>query len=90
MKAREAESASVDSKRVGGWGVVETGDERRRWIYRDDEEGLRRVREREKEREKEREGGKDKEGGAKGKEKEREGKGLAGVERYAMVGKRIW
>ena len=80
MKRREQESSVVESKRVGGWGAVETGEERRRWIYEDDEGGLRKRGEREKEKEKE----KDKGGKGGG------GLGLGGVERYAMVGKRIW
>ena len=77
MKAREKESSTADSKRFGGWGMVETGDERRKWIYEDDPEGLRRVRERE-----------EKDG--KGGEGRKEGRKLDSVERYAMVGKRIW
>ncbi|KAJ5905939.1 uncharacterized protein N7473_002855 [Penicillium subrubescens] len=35
------------SRRAGGWGMVEVGDEKRRWIYGDDPEGLRRVKEKE-------------------------------------------
>ncbi|CAI7643867.1 unnamed protein product [Penicillium manginii] len=35
------------SRRAGGWGMVEVGDEKRRWIYADDPEGLRRVKEKE-------------------------------------------
>ncbi|KAJ5129527.1 uncharacterized protein N7515_005566 [Penicillium bovifimosum] len=35
------------SQRVGGWGVVEVGDEKRKLIYADDPEGLRRVKEKE-------------------------------------------
>lgn len=35
------------SRRAGGWGMVEVGDEKRRWIYADDSEGLRRVKEKE-------------------------------------------
>ncbi|KAJ5189431.1 Membrane protein/CMV receptor [Penicillium cf. griseofulvum] len=35
------------SQRVGGWGVVEVGDEKRRLIYADDPDGLRRVKEKE-------------------------------------------
>lgn len=76
MKSREQEPSHVDSKRFGGWGMVETGDERRKWIYEDDAEGLRKTRDRERDsREKEARGG---------------GKGLSGVERYTMVAKRIW
>jgi hypothetical protein len=35
------------SQRVGGWGVVEVGDEKRKMIYADDPDGLRRVKEKE-------------------------------------------
>ncbi|KAJ6127036.1 hypothetical protein N7523_002648 [Penicillium sp. IBT 18751x] len=35
------------ARRAGGWGMVEVGDEKRRWIYADDPEGLRRVKEKE-------------------------------------------
>lgn len=35
------------SRRAGGWGMVEVGDDKRRWIYADDPEGLRRVKEKE-------------------------------------------
>ena len=77
MQKREKETSRAESKRFGGWGMVELGDERRRWIYEDDSEGLKKMRDREKDT------------------REREGrgnstKGLAHVERYAMVAKRIW
>jgi hypothetical protein len=76
MKTREQESAQAEGKRFGGWGVVELGDERRRWIYEDDPDGLKKMCDREKDsREKEARGG---------------GKSLSTVERYAMVAKRIW
>jgi hypothetical protein len=68
-------------RRVGGWGVVEVDEDKRRWIYDEDAEGLRALRERE-----ERERGK--------RERERErGVGVEsfeGVRRYEMVAKRIW
>ncbi|KAJ5595017.1 uncharacterized protein N7459_001225 [Penicillium hispanicum] len=35
------------SRRAGGWGMVEVGDDKRRWIYADDPDGLRRVKEKE-------------------------------------------
>ncbi|KAJ6028443.1 hypothetical protein N7540_004019 [Penicillium herquei] len=35
------------SRRAGAWGMVEISDEKRRWIYGDDPEGLRRVKEKE-------------------------------------------
>ena len=76
MKAREHESSLAEGKRVGGWGVVEVGEEKRRWIYVDDEAALRKLREREE----------------RGREREKEGgeKAFEGVKRYSMVGKRIW
>ena len=80
MKERERQPYNnPDAKRVGGWGGVEVGDEKRRWIYDDDDKGLKDLKEKE----------------AKGKERERvkEGKGEDGlkrVERYSMAAKRIW
>ncbi|KAF2494823.1 DUF747-domain-containing protein [Lophium mytilinum] len=80
MKERERMGVDTKGKRVGGWGVVEVEEEKRRWIYADDPEGLKALRERD----------------AKGREREareREkggGDGLGGVSRYAMVAKRIW
>lgn len=62
------------SKRIGGWGIVEVGDDRRRWVYADDPEGLKRVRAYE---EKEVKKGVD------------EGS-FEHVQRYEMVAKRIW
>lgn len=47
MKERERESCDAQGKRVGGWGVVEVGEEKRRWIYEDDPDGLRTLREKE-------------------------------------------
>ncbi|MCJ1430762.1 hypothetical protein MMC27_000112 [Xylographa pallens] len=42
MKAREGVSSTAEGKRLGGWGVVEVDEEKRRLIYEDDAEGLRR------------------------------------------------
>ncbi|KAL2018427.1 hypothetical protein VTK56DRAFT_846 [Thermocarpiscus australiensis] len=72
----ERESYDAKGKRVGGYGQVEVGEERRRWIFADDVEGLRKVRERERKAE----------GGA---EREKE-KDYSHVIRYEMVAKRIW
>lgn len=44
---RKDEFTVEGSRRAGGWGMVEVGDEKRRWIYGDDLEGLRRVKEKE-------------------------------------------
>ncbi|PGH34224.1 hypothetical protein GX50_02998 [[Emmonsia] crescens] len=64
------------ARRVGGWGAVEVGEDRRRWIYADDPEGARRLRERE---ERDRVG-----------KPSAGGDGIEGVMRYEMAAKRIW
>jgi hypothetical protein len=64
------------SRRVGGWGSVEVNDDKRRWIYADDPEGLRRLKAREE---------RDKEKAAKDGEAS-----MDHVQRYEMVAKRIW
>ncbi|KAK3342236.1 eukaryotic membrane protein family-domain-containing protein [Neurospora tetraspora] len=74
----EKESFETKGKRVGGFGQVEVGEERRRWIFADDPKGLNKVREREK-------GG----GGGKGGGGKQE-KDLGTVMRYEMIAKRIW
>ncbi|KAL1868449.1 hypothetical protein VTK73DRAFT_3657 [Phialemonium thermophilum] len=65
----------VRGKRVGGHGEVEVGEERRRWIYADDAEGLRKAREKEKR------------DAQKATDKSRD---MASVQRYEMVARRIW
>ncbi|KAF2739696.1 DUF747-domain-containing protein [Polyplosphaeria fusca] len=78
MKERERLNVETGGKRIGGWGVVDVDEDKRRWIYNDDAEGLRKLRERD-ERERKRE------------EREREqGTSFGHVSRYAMVAKRIW
>ena len=47
MKERERQSVDTHGRRIGGWGVVEVSEEKRRWIYEDDAEGLRELREKE-------------------------------------------
>ncbi|KAF2135535.1 uncharacterized protein K452DRAFT_239210 [Aplosporella prunicola CBS 121167] len=75
MKEREKMVVTTDGKRLGGWGVVEVEDDKKRWIYADDPEGYRMNREREQ----------------KGKEKDKKGgEDLGLVQRYSMVAKRIW
>ncbi|EFW21881.1 conserved hypothetical protein [Coccidioides posadasii str. Silveira] len=66
------------SRRVGGWGAVEVGEGRRRWIYADDPEALRKLKERE-----ERDTNKAAKsvGGLHG---------IGNIRRYEMVAKRIW
>jgi hypothetical protein len=75
---QQHESYYQPGKRVGGWGHIEIGDERRRMIYADDPEGLKRMRDRER----------------KGEEAARKMQpaedGLERVNRYEMIAKRIW
>lgn len=85
MKAKEhaiatgkAEKDSFDAKgkRTGGHGTVEVGEDRRRWIFGDDPEGLRKIRERDKRN--------------KEKEEREKDKDFSGVMRYEMIARRIW
>ncbi|GAM34401.1 hypothetical protein TCE0_015f01957 [Talaromyces pinophilus] len=66
-------------RRVGGWGVVEVDEDKRRWIYADDPDALRKIKEKER-AQKEKQSAKD--SGAL--------LNLDGVKRYEMVAKRIW
>lgn len=78
MEAREKMDVDTGGKRIGGWGVVDVDEDKRRWIYNDDAEGLRKLRERD-------------EKAKKKEDAEREkGTGFGHVSRYAMVAKRIW
>ncbi|KAI0973341.1 DUF747-domain-containing protein [Xylaria arbuscula] len=72
----EHENFSQPGTRVGAFSAVEIGEERRKWIYEDDPEGLKRMRERERKTQE--------------KLKEKGDDGLAKVVRYEMVAKRIW
>ncbi|KAH8705051.1 eukaryotic membrane protein family-domain-containing protein [Talaromyces proteolyticus] len=63
-------------RRVGGWGVVEVDQDKRRWIYADDPDGLRKLKERE-----ERDKNTVKDAGTLSFES---------VKRYEMAAKRIW
>ena len=74
MKERENASVHADGRRVGGWGVVEVDEDKRRWIYQDDPEGAKKLREREREA-RERKGGDE---------------SFGSVSRYSMAAKRIW
>lgn len=79
MKTREKNPIHhvEGGKRVGGWGVVEVDDDKRRWIYEDDAEGARQLKEREEREKIRRERG--------------SGEGAFDrVQRYEMVAKRIW
>jgi hypothetical protein len=79
MKLRERNPIyHVDGgRRVGGWGVVEVDDDKRRWIYDDDPAGHKNWKEREEKDKKSKERG----NGVESFEK---------VKRYEMVAKRIW
>lgn len=78
MKERERRNyVQTETKRIGGWGAVELGDERRKIIYEGDPATLKIMRDRE----------------AKMKEHETKAKfgdKLDEVDRYSMVAKRIW
>lgn len=75
---QKRESFFQPGKRVGGWGQVQVGDDRRKLLYADDPEGLKRMRDREKK------------GEQAGKKMEIGDDGLEKVTRYEMIAKRIW
>lgn len=77
-KADKESFDAKNAKQVGGFGAIEVGDDRRRWIYSDDSEGLKRARDRERKMEEKKD---------KGGDGERD---LSSVMRYEMVAKRIW
>ncbi|KAH7083343.1 eukaryotic membrane protein family-domain-containing protein [Paraphoma chrysanthemicola] len=78
MQEREMLSVETGGKRIGGWGVVDVDEEKRKHIYDDDPETLKRLKERD-------------EKAKKKEEQERErGTSFGHVSRYAMVAKRIW
>ncbi|KAI9845101.1 MAG: hypothetical protein M1837_005105 [Sclerophora amabilis] len=84
MKEREREIIDTGGRRIGGWGVVEVDDDKKRWIYLDDPEGGRAARERERVvREKGTRKGDEGDGGG-------DGGSFGAVSRYTMVAKRIW
>ena len=74
MKKREHINYDTGGKRLGGWGMVEVDDAKKRWIYDDDPERLKNQKEKEKT-------GKSNKGDA--------GQDLGNVSRFDMV-KRIW
>lgn len=73
-KPRGREYSVDGSRRVGGWGVVEVNDDKRRWIYADDQEGLKRLKAKEE----------------KEKTVKEDELSMEHVQRYEMVAKRIW
>jgi hypothetical protein len=79
MKEREKTSIhdTEGGNGVGGWGIVEVDENKRRWIYQDDADGLKALKERE----------------VRDRVKKERGTGEATfdkVKRYEMVAKRIW
>ncbi|KIW16422.1 hypothetical protein PV08_06474 [Exophiala spinifera] len=83
MKLREKNAIHhvEGGRRVGGWGVVEVDEDKRRWIYEDDPAGLRALREKEERDKNKQQKEKDKGHGVEAFDK---------VKRYEMVAKRIW
>lgn len=79
VNAKKAERESYDgsSRRVGGYGSIEVGEERQKWIHADETEGLP--------------GGKGPGGKRPGEEARKQPpEEYNGVFRYDMVAKRIW
>ncbi|QDS72342.1 hypothetical protein FKW77_007944 [Venturia effusa] len=76
MKERERAVVDTHGKRIGGWGTVEVDEDKRRWIYVDDEKGLEKIRERDRK--------------AQQAAKDDKGSDYDKVMRYDMVAKRIW
>lgn len=74
--APRARGYDVDgARRFGGWGTVELNEDHRRWIYVDDPESLRKLKEKESQ---------------KGKSSRGDELHLDHVQRYEMAAKRIW
>lgn len=77
MKSRENASYDTGGRRLGGWGIVEVDEAKRRWFYDDDPDALKKIREKER----------------VAKERQENnmaaGPDFAKISRYEMV-KRIW
>lgn len=72
----EKDNFDAKGKRVGGYGHVEIGEDRRRWIYGpDDVEGLKKSKEKERRAE---------------EKKEKADVDFGKISRYEMIAKRIW
>ena len=54
MKDREHQPVDTQAKRVGRWATIEVNEEKRRWIYEDDPNGLSELSERDERRRKQR------------------------------------
>jgi hypothetical protein len=75
----DRETYESAGRRVGGFGHIEVGDERQRWIHADKTEGLRDAK-----------GPGGKRGSGMDGEKKKPEVEFSGVNRYDMVAKRIW
>lgn len=74
MKKREQQNYDMEGRRIGGWGMVELEDEKRRYFFEDDPETLRKLKEKER----------------LAKEKAAAGQDFSKISRYEMSAKRIW
>lgn len=76
MKKLEQANYDTGGKRVGGWGMVEVDDAKRRYIFEDDPETLAKLKEKER----------------VGREKAEKGskEDFGKISRYEMSAKRIW
>ncbi|TVY47879.1 Endoplasmic reticulum membrane protein [Lachnellula occidentalis] len=74
MKTREHQNYDMDGKRIGGWGMVELEEEKRRYFFEDDPETLKKLKEKER----------------LAKEKAAAGQDFSKISRYEMSAKRIW
>ncbi|KAH8684266.1 eukaryotic membrane protein family-domain-containing protein [Tricladium varicosporioides] len=74
MKSREHQTYNTEGKRIGSWGMVEMEEDKRRHIFADDPETLKKLRDKEK----------------IAKEKAAAGVDFSKVSRYEMSAKRIW
>jgi len=75
MKKRENQNYDTEGKRLGGWGMTEVDEDKRRWIYDDDPEQLRKLKEKER--------------AFKEKAEKNGPQDFSKISRYEMV-KRIW
>lgn len=75
MKTQEHQNYDTDGKRLGGWGMTEVDDDKKRWIYNDDPETLRKLKEKQR--------------AAKEKAEKSTAQDFGKLSRYEMV-KRIW
>lgn len=78
MQEREMMCVETGGKRIGGFGVVDVDEDKRKIIYDDDQETLKRLRERDEKAKK------------KDDLEKETGSSFGHVSRYAMVAKRIW